>query len=266
MNSILLLMTVLHKKFNKKKPFTVNTADKNIPVLSNSEIKFFKNRLKKNGWDFNVKEDNYQTFTYEFKPTHNVKEINEDNSYFETLKRHLDKMSNRKQIIDFLYKEYKKNRNNKKLAKTVIDVAEDENYHNEAQKMYLDFKGQEKLMENNMKKTQLIQLFKQVIKEDLEKLNPKELSAAKAHFDPIVKKHGGKIIKYFKSLGQLAVEIQSFRVHYNSLIIASAMSKKDAQNIINAIKENDARFISSSEENTLKISPDTTFLYWRQQQ
>lgn len=93
-----------------------------------------------------------------------------------------------------------------------------------------------------------------------------EKSAAKAHFDPIVKKHGGKIIKYFKSLGQLAVEIQSFRVHYNSLIIASAMSKKDAQNIINAIKENDARFISSSEENTLKISPDTTFLYWRQQQ
>ena len=101
--------------------------------------------------DFKVKKDNYQTFTYEFKPLNNVKEINENNSYFETLKRQLDKMSNRKQITDFLYKEYKKNKNNKKLAKIVIDVAEDENYHNEAQKMYLDFKGQERTRKTNGK-------------------------------------------------------------------------------------------------------------------
>ena len=52
MNSVLLLMTVLSKKFSKKKPFTVNTGDKKIPILNDSEIKFFKNRLKNNGWGF----------------------------------------------------------------------------------------------------------------------------------------------------------------------------------------------------------------------
>lgn len=119
-------------------------------------------------------------------------------------------------------------------------------------------------MENKIKKSELKQLIKQIIKEDLEKLNPKELSAAKAHFDPIIKKHGGKIIKYFKSVGQLAVEVQSFRVIFNSLVIAQTMSKKDAQNIINAFKENEARLITSPDINTIKISPDTTFLYWRQ--
>ena len=119
-----------------------------------------------------------------------------------------------------------------------------------------------------MKKSELKSLIKHelnsLLKEDLDKLTPKELAAAKAHFDPIVKKHGGKIIRYFKSMGDLAIEIQSYRVLVSSVVIAQAMSKKDAQNIINAIKENDAKLLTSPDDNVVRMSPDTTFLYWKQ--
>jgi len=114
-----------------------------------------------------------------------------------------------------------------------------------------------------MRKSQLKTLIRQVLNEDLEKLNPQELKEAKAHFDPIVKKHGGKIIQYFKSFGELAVEIRSVRVLYNSLVVAHCFSDKDADKLINAFKSLDAGALAG-ESPDLRKSPDTKFLYWKQ--
>jgi len=114
-----------------------------------------------------------------------------------------------------------------------------------------------------MKKTQLKTLIRRVLNEDLDKLNPQELKAAHAHFDPIVKKHGGKIIQYFKSFGSLAVEIQSVRVIYNNLVIAHCFSQKDANKLIAVFKTLDAATLAG-EQPDFRTSSDTKFLYWKQ--
>jgi hypothetical protein len=124
----------------------------------------------------------------------------------------------------------------------------------------LDFSNEGK----TMKKTQLKTLIRQVLNEDLPKLNPQELKSAHAHFDPIVKKHGGKIIQYFKSFGNLAVEISSVRVIYNGLVVSHCFSQKDANKLIAVFKTLDAGSLAG-EQPDFKTSSDTKFLYWKQE-
>ena len=196
MNSlkILTFLVVLEKKLQKKKPFSMNSGlNKNIPFMDDAEIKFFKNRLNKHGWDVKAYEDNYQTMSYDFKPLQSQESI--------------------------------------------------------------------------MKKSELKKIIKEelnnVLGEALQKLNPQELKMTKEHFEPILKKHGGKVVQYFKSMGEFACEIESFRVLYNSLVVAQCMSQKDAQNIVDAFKDNDAKLITNPKEMNMRISPDRTFLYWK---
>jgi hypothetical protein len=123
----------------------------------------------------------------------------------------------------------------------------------------LDFSNEGK----TMKKTQLKTLIRQVLNEDLDKLNPQELKVAKAHFDPIIKKHGGKILQYFKSFGDIAVEIKSVRVIYNSVVIAHCFSQKDADKLLTTFKALDAGSLVGDNAN-FRTDSDTKFLYRKQ--
>jgi len=118
-----------------------------------------------------------------------------------------------------------------------------------------------------MRKSELKKIIKEeltkALKEDLEKLNPEELKMTKDHFEPILKKHGGKVVQYFKSFGEYAVEVEAYRVVVSSVVVAYCMSKKDAQKIVDAFKENDVKLITNPKQTDIRISPDRTFLYWK---
>jgi len=115
-----------------------------------------------------------------------------------------------------------------------------------------------------MKKQELRQIikeeYKKLLKEN-EELSPEELKKAKAYFDPIVKKHGGKIINYFKSFnGDLAAYINIINVIRGNLVVANCFSKSDANKFIKTAIETD---INSLVGNIQKYEtrPDKTYIY-----
>ncbi|GJQ43987.1 MAG: hypothetical protein JETCAE03_34850 [Ignavibacteriaceae bacterium] len=46
----------------------LNTGDRNVPHLNESDIEWLKKQANKMGWEFTAQEDNYQSTSYYLKP------------------------------------------------------------------------------------------------------------------------------------------------------------------------------------------------------